>query len=65
MNNMVLRVYAAIHSLMQREEGQDLVEYSLTFAMVAFGCVASMNLMANSIESVFLQVVQILSTNIT
>ncbi|MGC1421238.1 MAG: hypothetical protein WA815_02755 [Terracidiphilus sp.] len=65
MNDTVSRIYAAIRILMQREEGQDIVEYSLTFAMVAFGCVTSMTFMANSIGSVFSQVVQILSTNIT
>jgi Flp pilus assembly pilin Flp len=65
MNDMVFKIYAAIHNSLQREEGQDLVEYSLTFAMVAFGCVASMNFLANSIDIVFEQVGQILSTNIT
>jgi Flp pilus assembly pilin Flp len=65
MNDMALKIYAAIRNLIQREEGQDLVEYSLTFVMVAFGCVASMNFLANGIGDVFDQVVLTLSTNIT
>ncbi len=65
MNDMALKIYAAIRNLSQREEGQDLVEYSLTFVMVAFGCVASMNFLANGIGDVFDQVVLTLSTSIT
>jgi Flp pilus assembly pilin Flp len=65
MNDMVFKIYALIHKLMQREEGQDLVEYSLTLAMVAFGCIASMNILANNIEGVFNEVAQVLSSNIS
>lgn len=65
MNDMVFKVYALIHKLVRREEGQDLVEYSLTLAMVAFGCIASMNILANNIEGVFNEVAQVLSTNIS
>jgi Flp pilus assembly pilin Flp len=65
MNELVLKIYAAIHNLIQREEGQDIVEYSLTFVMVAFGCVASMTFLATGVEDVFDQVVLTLSTNLT
>ena len=65
MNDVVHKIYAVIYNLMRREEGQDLVEYSLTFVMVAFGCVASMSFLANNIGDVFNGVGQILSTNIS
>ena len=65
MNDMVLRICAAIPNLIQREEGQDIVEYSLTFVMVAFGCATSMTFVADGIGTVFSQVVDLLSTNLT
>jgi Flp pilus assembly pilin Flp len=65
MNDMMLKMYATLQSLTQRQEGQDVVEYSLTFAMVAFGCVASMSALATGIESVFSQVGTTLTASIT
>jgi Flp pilus assembly pilin Flp len=65
MNDMMLKTYASLQNLMQRQEGQDVVEYSLTFAMVALGCVASMGAVANGIESVFSQAGTTLTSSIT
>ena len=65
MNDRVLKVYAAVQNLLAREEGQDIVEYSLTFVMIAFGCVSSMTFLATGIGDVFDQVVLVLSTNLT
>jgi Flp pilus assembly pilin Flp len=63
--NMGLKICTAIRNLARSEDGQDLVEYSLTLAMVAFGCVTTMGYLASSIDNVFDAVCQILSTNIT
>ncbi|MGA9588121.1 MAG: Flp family type IVb pilin [Terracidiphilus sp.] len=65
MIDRMLKVFAAAHNLLEREEGQDIVEYSLTFVMVAFGCVSSMTFLATGIGDVFDQVVLVLSTNLT
>jgi Flp pilus assembly pilin Flp len=65
MNEMMFKIYATVHSLMHREEGQDLVEYSLTFTMIALGCVSSMGYLASGIGNVFSAVGQTLTTSIT
>jgi pilus assembly protein Flp/PilA len=38
------------------EDGQDLVEYALLIALLAFACVAGMGTLANGINNVFVQV---------
>jgi len=47
------RVYSRLFCLMHGEEGQDLIEYSLTVALIAFGATAAMNGLAVQISSVF------------
>jgi len=43
------------------EDAQDLVEYSLTFAVVAFGCVAGVGSVAQAIDQTFAAVTTVLS----
>ncbi len=47
--NMVLKC----HSLIPREEGQDLVEYALLVALIALVCITSINNVATAIATVF------------
>jgi len=53
MNNMLLNLYVKFQDLMNREEGQDLVEYALVVALIALGAVASMRTVATSISTEF------------
>ena len=46
-------MYVKIHGLMNREEGQDLVEYALLITLVALGAVAGINKVATAINGVF------------
>ena len=39
--------------LLAEEAGQDLVEYALVLALIAFGCTASMQALAGGINSAF------------
>jgi Flp pilus assembly pilin Flp len=39
MNTMLLKLYAKFQDLMNREEGQDLVEYALVLALITVGAV--------------------------
>jgi pilus assembly protein Flp/PilA len=39
--------------LREREEGQDLVEYALVVALVAFGAIAGMKVLASGLESAY------------
>jgi pilus assembly protein Flp/PilA len=38
---------------LKSDEGQDLVEYALLIALIAFACTAGMSSLANSINSAF------------
>jgi len=48
-NLLVLRM----KGLLAEEAGQDLVEYALVLALIAFGCTASMQALAGGINTAF------------
>ncbi|MGA8669798.1 MAG: Flp family type IVb pilin [Terracidiphilus sp.] len=53
MNKMMLKTYLKLQALMNREEGQDLVEYALVVALIAFGAVAAMKGLSSEINTAF------------
>jgi pilus assembly protein Flp/PilA len=53
MNDLMLKMYVKMQDLMSREEGQDLVEYALVVALVAFGAIAGMRTLSTEINSAF------------
>jgi pilus assembly protein Flp/PilA len=53
MNQMMLKTYLKLQDLMNREEGQDLVEYALVVALIAFGAVAAMKGLSSEINTAF------------
>jgi pilus assembly protein Flp/PilA len=53
MNNMLLNLYVKFQNLTSSEEGQDLVEYALVVALIAFGAVAGMKSLSSAINSAF------------
>jgi pilus assembly protein Flp/PilA len=53
MNNMLLKLYVKFQDLASREEGQDLVEYALVVALIAFGAVAGMKSLSSAINTAF------------
>jgi pilus assembly protein Flp/PilA len=53
MNTLFLKILANVQSLMNREDGQDLVEYALLVALVALVAVAGVNQVASAINTVF------------
>jgi pilus assembly protein Flp/PilA len=53
MNTMLLKLYVKFQDLMNREEGQDLVEYALVVALIALGATASMKGLATVISTEF------------
>jgi pilus assembly protein Flp/PilA len=53
MKDQFLKLSVKIQSLMLREEGQDLIEYALVVALVAFAATAGMNSLANGINTAF------------
>ena len=52
MKNMIAKLSAALKNL-AREEGQDLVEYALVVALIAFAATAGMTSLAGNINKAF------------
>jgi len=59
---MMFKGYQALRSFSVREEGQDLVEYALVVALIAFGAVAAMQGLATEINVAFQTISSDLST---
>ena len=53
MNDMLFKLYAKFQDLMSREEGQDLVEYALMVALIAFGAISGMTVLASGLNNAF------------
>ena len=53
MNTMLLKAYVKFQNLMNREQGQDLVEYALLVALISLGCVAILKTLAGAINTEF------------
>jgi len=53
MNTMFLKLYVKFQDLASREEGQDLVEYALVVALIAFGATAGMSQLATGLNTAF------------
>jgi pilus assembly protein Flp/PilA len=60
--NFVQTAVMFFRDLLTREGGQDLVEYSLVFAMIALGSVTGMGYLASGINDVFSTVGSTLTT---
>jgi pilus assembly protein Flp/PilA len=46
-------LYCGMQRLIKREEGQDLIEYALVVALIAFAAVTAMQTLAADINNVF------------
>jgi len=64
MKNLMYKLNLAIHSL-RNDEGQDLVEYALVVALIAFAAVGAMGTLATSINSSFTKINAALTSSIT
>ena len=53
MNNLFLALYVKLQTLMNREEGQDLVEYALLVALIALALIGSVQGVASAVSKVF------------
>ena len=47
------------------EEGQDLVEYALTVALIAFGAIAGMQFLATGLNNAFSDIAAVVTSSIT
>ena len=55
MNNLMMKMYLVAKSLVEREEGQDLVEYALVVALIAFGAITGMGYLAKGLNTRLLE----------
>jgi pilus assembly protein Flp/PilA len=62
MKDMFLKLSVKVKGLM-REEGQDLIEYALVVALIAFAATAGMKTLATGINQAFSTISTTLSTN--
>ena len=53
MNNMFLAMVVKMQNLMNREEGQDLVEYALLVCLIALAAITGVNKVATAVTTVF------------
>jgi pilus assembly protein Flp/PilA len=65
MKDKFMKLLAKAQALLMDEEGQDLIEYALVVALIAFAATAGMSKLATSINSAFTTVGTTLSTYIT
>ena len=58
-----LKKFAAVaRAFFQKEEGQDLIEYALVVALIAFAATAGMNTLATNINTAFTNIGTTLTT---
>lgn len=53
MNDILLKLYLKFQQLKDSEAGQDLVEYALVVALIAFGAVAGMKSLSSALGTAF------------
>jgi Flp pilus assembly pilin Flp len=63
MNQLITTLCLHVRSLLVREEGQDLTEYSLVLAMVAFGAITGMGQLAAGINTEFANAATLLTSS--
>ncbi|MDE3202462.1 MAG: hypothetical protein KGN79_16250 [Acidobacteriota bacterium] len=64
MNQFLIHLYIKARTLLENCQGQDIVEYAMASAVIAFGSVAAMTTLAAGVNHVFSQVSTILAQHI-
>ena len=62
MKETLLKLSVKLQTLMLREEGQDLIEYALVVALIAFAATAGMSTLAKDINQAFTSIGTTLTT---
>jgi len=53
MRDTMMKLYIKLQNLMDRDEGQDLVEYALVVAIIALGATATMTTLSGTVSGAF------------
>jgi pilus assembly protein Flp/PilA len=56
MKETIFKLSVKLQTLTMREEGQDLIEYALVVALIAFAATAGMNALATDINTAFITI---------
>jgi len=56
MNTIFLKTLVSIQNLMNREEGQDLVEYALLVSLIALAAITGVGKVATAVTTIFTNV---------
>jgi pilus assembly protein Flp/PilA len=65
MQRFLTKQYMRLHTLLADEQGQDLIEYALVVALIAFAATAGMNTVANNINTAFANIGAKIATYVT
>jgi pilus assembly protein Flp/PilA len=65
MNTLLLKLNSKFQNLLSREDGQDLVEYAMVCALLAFGIVAGMSSVAKGLDTAFSNISSTMGTYTT
>ena len=64
MKNNMMMLALKIQDRLSSEEGQDLIEYALVVALIAFAAVGGMSTLANKINTAFIGIGNTLTSDI-
>ena len=64
MNDRLLMLSIKLRTLLSDEQGQDLIEYALVVALVAFGAVAAMKVLSTDIGTAFTNIGTLLNSDV-
>jgi pilus assembly protein Flp/PilA len=53
MNDLLLKIYVRVSTLLRSDEGQDLVEYALLLTLISMSLISSMNGIAKTLNTTF------------
>jgi pilus assembly protein Flp/PilA len=62
--NLYVKAQVMLATLKKNEEGQDLIEYALVVALIAFAAIVGMNTVATGINTAFNNIAATLNANI-
>ena len=65
MNRLLMKLQFMILTWAQKEDGQNLVEYALVVALVAFGATTAMRTLGTGLNHAFSQISSTLSSSLT
>ena len=64
MKETMLKLSAKVQTLLLQEEGQDLIEYALVVALIAFAATVGMKALATDINTAFVNIGTTLTSTI-